>query len=164
MTEETDRQILEELRNLNRLIRKAHWANVVAMTVLAVFVIAFFATLPLRHRLYSHHQPTMPVADSWRQARTLLDQGETEKGKEMLERLLRKYPDYYYGHVLMGSVYQEAGDLRSAEKSYARAAELFPDEDNEKTLVAIRKAIQKKETANQASEAIGTPSAPQPQR
>ena len=41
----------------------------------------------------------------------------------------------------------------------------FPSEDNEKVLVAIRKAIENKnKTANKASDAIGAEAAPQHQR
>ena len=82
-----------------------------------------------------------------------MNQGEMEKGKQMIERLLLKHPNYYYGHSLLGSVYQEMGNPEAAEKCYARAVDLFPDEDNEKTLAAIRKAIERKKgTANQPSE------------
>jgi tetratricopeptide (TPR) repeat protein len=165
MSEETNRQILEELRSMHTLARKYHKANMVAVAILGVFVIAFLVTIPLRHRLYSHGRSPAETVESWHQARTLLDQGEMEKGKQMIERLLLKYPNYYYGHSLLGSVYQEMGNPEAAEKCYSRAVDLFPDEDNEKILAAIRKAIQRKnQTANQASEAIGAPGAPQPQR
>jgi len=159
MNEETEKQILEELRKLNALAAKANKTNTVAMIVLGIVLALFVAAIPLlRHRLLSHVQSATQVADSWSQANALLGRGDTQKGKEMIERLLQKFPDYYYGHTLMGSVYQELGDLDAAEKSYARAVELFPDEDNEKTLAAIRRAIQnKKEFANQPAHATGKP-------
>ncbi len=158
MNEETERQILEELRKLNAIAAKATKANTVAMIALGIVLALFVATIPLRHRLLFHMQSSTQAPDSWRQARTLLDQDDVQKGKEMVERLLRKFPDYYYGHVLLASVYQETGDLEAAEMSYARAVELFPDEDNTKSLAAIRKAIQKKkESANQPAQATGEP-------
>jgi cytochrome c-type biogenesis protein CcmH/NrfG len=158
MIEETGKQILEELRKLNALMGKAHKTNTVGMLAAGIVLAVFIVTLPLHHRLLSHLQATAQITDSWSQARTLLGQGETQKGKEMIERMLQKFPNYYYGHTLMGSVYQELGNLEAAEKSYARAVELFPDGDNEKTLAAIRKAIQnKKDTANQPAQATGRP-------
>ena len=149
MNEETEKQILEELRCMHALARKYHKANMVAVAILGVFVVAFLVTIPLRHRLHSHGRSPSAPTESWREARTLLDQGEMEKGKQMIERLLVKYPNYYYGHSLLGSVYQQMGNPEAAEKCYVRAVDLFPDEDNEKTLAAIRKAIErKKEPAN----------------
>jgi cytochrome c-type biogenesis protein CcmH/NrfG len=160
MNEETERQILEELRKLNALAGKANRTNTVALTILGGVLLALaVVTIPLRHRLLSRPQSSSPITDSWRQARTLLfDQDEIQQAKEMVERLLQKHPDYYYGHSLLGSVYQELGNLEAAEKSYARAVELFPDEDNEKTLAAVRKAIQtRRDAANQPAQATGKP-------
>jgi len=147
MSEETERQIVEELRNLNAVARKTSKATTIALLILGVFVVAFFATVPLRHKLYSRVTSPSQERDTWAQARTLMDEGEMDKGKEMLERLLREYPDYYYGHALLAFFYQEIGDLNAAEKSYAQAADLFPTEENEETLEAIREAIQRKERA-----------------
>ena len=162
MNEETDKLLLDELRSINAQIKKANRISTVAMTVLGVFFVLFLATIPFRQQIVAHLKSAAQTADSWHEARSLLDQGEDQKGKEMLERLVRKYPEYYWGHVLMGFFYQKSGNLEASEKSYARAAELFPDEDNEKTLVAIRKAIQqRKETANQASDAARKPADPQ---
>lgn len=149
MNEEIEKQIVDELRSLNAFARKASKTNRMALVMLGVLVAAIIVSIPLRHRLNSRARSASQTTDSWQQARTLLDQGATDKGREMIERLLQKNPDYFYGHALMGSVYQELGDLDAAEKSYARAADLFPNDDNEKTLTAIRKAIQRRnETAN----------------
>jgi len=142
MSEEIEKRILEELRSLNALQRKTNKACAVAMIILAVFTAIFFATIPLWYRPCQHARSPSQAIDSWRKARTLFDDGETMAAKEMTERLLRKYPDYYYGHVLMGSVHQAMGDLVAAERSYARAAALLPTQENEKTLAAIRKAIE----------------------
>ena len=163
MNEETDKLLLDELRSINAQIKKANRISTVAMIVLGVFFVLFLATIPFRQWIVAHLKSTSQATDSWQEARSLLDQVEDQKGKEMLERLVRKYPDYYWGHVLMGLVHQKSGNLEASEKSYARAAELFPDEDNEKTLAAIRKVIQKrKETENQASDAARKIVDPQP--
>jgi tetratricopeptide (TPR) repeat protein len=64
---------------------------------------------------------------------------------EMTQRLIRKNTEYYYGYALLGSVYHEMGDLKKSEENYDRAFALFPIGDNEKTLKAIRKAMERKQ-------------------
>lgn len=39
----------------------------------------------------------------------------------------------------------ESGDWKKAEENYAKAYELFPTEENEKNLKAIREAMKKKQ-------------------
>jgi tetratricopeptide (TPR) repeat protein len=47
------------------------------------------------------------------------------------------------GKVATGNVYLAMGDLTNAEAQYLRAYELFPDDENQKPLTAIRKRIAK---------------------
>ncbi len=108
---------------------------------------------------------TSPEIDSWHYARTLHSDGKLVEAEKMAQRLSKKYQDYDYGYALLGCWNQELGNLKEAESNYAKAYDLFPSEDNEKTLVAIRKALEKKKTsANQASEAIAPQGGAQPQR
>lgn len=143
MNTETEEKILDELQKQTALQKKANRASQIALLILLIFV----ATIPFRERLYSAHHTASPTPDSWNQAKHLLNQGSTASGKEMIERLLKQFPDYYYGHTLMGWGHQMSGNLEAAEKSYAKAAELYPTEENQKELEAIRQAI-KNRTAN----------------
>jgi tetratricopeptide (TPR) repeat protein len=153
MIEETDRLLLEEIRLLNAHTKKANRISAVALTLLGVFIVLFLVVIPFSQRISDHLKSTAHVSDSWYEVGILFDRGEDQKGQEMLERLVRKYPNYYWGYVRMGLVHQQVGNLEAAEKNYAKAAELFPNEVNEKTLVAIRKALQKNmRTPNQASD------------
>ena|SRR3989304_4989366 len=143
MNEETEGRILDELRNLNASARKANRIAAIAISILGVFVALSLLTIPLREHMYFRSKSTSQAADSWREARSLLDQGEIQKGREMTQRLVQKHPHYYYGYVLLGSLNQEEGKLKQAEENYAKAYNLFPTEENEKNLAAIRKAIEK---------------------
>ena len=161
MNEETGRQVVDELRNLNALIKNAQRANVVVVSLLGVLALLCLATIPLRAHVVSVLRSTPPAIDSWAAAKELLQQDESLKAKAMLDRLLVKYPDYYYGHALMVPVQLELGNLEAAERSAARTVELYPDEDYVKKLAVIRKAIlNKKESANRASEPNVAPAPP----
>jgi cytochrome c-type biogenesis protein CcmH/NrfG len=45
----------------------------------------------------------------------------------------------YYGYSYLGNIYLAMGDLTNAEAAYLRAYDLFPHEQNEKNLTAVRK-------------------------
>ena len=165
MNSETEKQILDELRVQTVLFKKTMLANKVAIFILGVFILVFFVSIPFRYQLLTSSQPTPQSVDSWQRATDLSDRGNYKESANMTQRLINKYPDYYYGYALMGCLQQQIGSLQDAESNYAKAYDLFPSEDNEKTLVAIRKVLEKKKTsANKASEAIGAQGAPQPQR
>ncbi len=59
----------------------------------------------------------------------------------MAKWLVDRQPDYAYGHAYLGYVYLARGELGSAESEYLRAYQLFPDEDAQKDLDAVRKRI-----------------------
>ena len=158
MDTETEKQILAELRKQNRI-------NVIGLVWLGVLVVLFVVILAFRDRITSSCRTGVPPSDSWREANALVDKGDFQKGTEMIRRLIAKHPDYYYGYKLMGCVEHELGNLEETEVNYAKAYDLFPTEDNEKDLAAIRKAIEKKnKAANKASEAITPQGGAQPQR
>ena len=133
MNTETEEKILNELEKQTAFGKKSLRSSYFALLILLVFV----ATIPFRHQLYSKHS----TPDSWGQAKNLIRQGSTEQGKKMIERLLKKFPDYDYGYVLMGWAERMNGDFEAAEKNYAKAVELYPREENQNALEAIRQAI-----------------------
>lgn len=50
-------------------------------------------------------------------------------------------PKYYYAYVVLGATYVATGDFTNAESSYVRAVQLYPDEENEGALAAVRKRL-----------------------
>ena len=165
MNEEMEKHILDELRQQTQFLKKVRRDNLTGMLVAALVLGVFLATLPLHQRFFSRLAQAGQKEDSWEQARTLHSASKDVAADSMVRRLVRKYPDYYYGHALLACWQQQLGNLKEAESEYAKAYDLFPSEDNEKVLVAIRKAIENKnKTANKASDAIGAEAAPQHQR
>jgi tetratricopeptide (TPR) repeat protein len=161
MDTEIEKQILDELRCQTALFKKSKKTS-------GIFIVALLIILSVsvsRHWMPDRFKAVSQPVDTWIEARNILNKGDYQKSTEMIQRLLKKHPDYYYGYYLLGSLNQEMGNLSEAEANYAKAYDLFPTEDNGKDLAAIRKAIEKKKkAANQASEAIAPPGGAQPQR
>ena len=59
----------------------------------------------------------------------------------MANTLVERQPNYYYGQSYLGVIYMAVGNLTNAESHYLRAYELFPDEQAEKDLAAVRKRM-----------------------
>lgn len=59
----------------------------------------------------------------------------------MAQALVRRQPDYYYGHAYLGAIYLAMGDVTNAEMQYSWADKLFPNEENDKDLAAVRKRM-----------------------
>lgn len=136
MNDEIGKQILDEMRAHNRFNRKA---AVVPLAVLVAFVCVY---IPFKEITYRRGRATLQSSASWSEARSLLDRAEYTKALHMTRELVKKTPKWYYGYSLLGSIHQTMGDLSKAEENYARAYELFPTEENEKDLLAVRKALQ----------------------
>ena len=59
----------------------------------------------------------------------------------MAQALVARQPDYYYGHAYLGAIYLAMGDVTNAETQYSRAYKLFPNEESQKDLAAVRKRL-----------------------
>ena len=57
------------------------------------------------------------------------------------QALVAAQPNYYYGHAYLGAIYLAIGNVTNAHTHYLRAYELFPNEESEKDLAAIRKRL-----------------------
>ena len=139
MDADTEQRMLDEIRNHTRLLKSANriGANVVAL--LGILVVLAIVNLIYGDSISAAGKAREAALDSWRDARALVDKGDLQKGKEMIARLIAKNPRNYYGYRLMGFVEQEIGNLNEAEANFAKARDLFPTEENEKNLAAIRK-------------------------
>ena len=60
----------------------------------------------------------------------------------MTQQFLAAHPDDYYAHGYLGYIYLQMGDLAHAEEEYSRSYELWPSEDTQKHLEAVRKRKQ----------------------
>ncbi len=79
--------------------------------------------------------------ESWNSVRTAIDNFQYDKAAEIAQRLTEKNPNYYYGYAYLGHIALERNRLKEAEGYFARAYELFPSNENEQDLQAVRKRL-----------------------
>lgn len=125
MSEDINQQILVEIRKLKR-------AFYLAIALLVILSVPGF---------YAGLKRGSVRADSWEQVTTLMRRQDFPAALSMAQALVARQPDYYYGHAYLGAIYLAVGDTTNAEKQYARAYELFPNEEGQKDLAAVRKRI-----------------------
>ena len=124
MSEDINQQILKELQK-SRRSNMALWA-VIGATLL-------FLTI-------SHRKPSEP-ANAWTGVTTAMRQLDYPKALAMAQANVTRLPRDYYGHTYLGTIYLAMGDVTNSEAEYLRAYELFPSEENEKNLTAVRKRL-----------------------
>jgi tetratricopeptide (TPR) repeat protein len=129
MSEDVNQEILVELRKAGALVRRVFW---VLLLLLIVSVLAF----PVSRRLRS---PS--AVASWESVNTAMRQQDFQKALAEAHALVAQQPNYYYGQAYLGLIYLAMGDLTNAETHYVRACELFPNEQGEKDLAAVRKRL-----------------------
>ena len=136
---DNDQQILDELRTHTAMLKGAIRAQAIVVVWVGVLVVLVTANLIFGDRIADAFAARTASADSWRDARRLVDKGELPKAREMISRLIAKNPRNFFGYRMLGFVEQEAGNVKESEANFARAWALFPSEENEKNLAAIRK-------------------------
>ena len=126
MSENTNQEILAELRKIRTISRRM-------CCLIVIFIIV--CALPVFQR--GQRQNSV----SWPEVRAAVDRGDCHRALSMALALVALQPDYAYGHAYLGYVYLALDDLTNAEAQYLRAYELFPDEADKKDLDAVRKRI-----------------------
>jgi len=128
-------EILEELRRLRSKIENQ-------MTV--VVVAALILTGGSLYRTYfspAGNRARQSQTETWDSVRRALDHQEYDKATDIAQRLAKKTPDYYYGYAYLGYIALERNRLKEAEGYFARSYELFPTNENEQRLQAVRKRL-----------------------
>jgi|ERR1043166_6529800 cytochrome c-type biogenesis protein CcmH/NrfG len=146
MNDEINQEILNELRSLRRHSQVAFYISLLFMAV----AIGGVTWLRLERfwRGYSQPRSAAPSGISaqaqetaWPGIAAALDQGDNQKALALAQSFVARQPGYHYAHATLGSVYVAMGNFTNAEAAYLRAIELYPDEENEKALAAIRKRL-----------------------
>ncbi|MEK9138564.1 MAG: hypothetical protein AAB393_15685 [Bacteroidota bacterium] len=138
MNEETEKQILNELRRLNTFNRRS-------LVFIPVFIVAIVGLLIFMDYLTGRLRWQKPHSASWTEVQLAMDREDNDEALRLATILMTKSHTNYYGESWLGSIYHAKGELQQAEQHYARAYDLFPTEDGEKKLTAIRKVL-KQET------------------
>jgi cytochrome c-type biogenesis protein CcmH/NrfG len=125
MSEDINQEILVELRKLKRVF------YVILVLIIVGSVPAFYAGFTRG----------LPKTDSWDRVTTAMKRQDFPAALSMGQALVAGQPNYYYGHAYLGAIYLAMGDVTNAEAQYSRAYELFPNEESEKDLAAVRKRV-----------------------
>ena len=124
MSEDINQEILKELQKSRR-------SNQVLMAVIAIVLLLVSV---------SHQKPAEPD-HSWTAVQTAVKQLDYSRALTMAQANVARQPSDYYGHSYLGFIYLAMGDVTNSEAEYSRAYQLFPSEDNEKSLSAVRKRL-----------------------
>ena len=125
MSEDINQEILAELRKLKRVF----------------YVILVFIILGALPAFYAGFTRGYSQANSWDRVRTAMSRQDFPAALSMAQALVARQPDYYYGHAYLGAIYLAMGDVTNAETQYSWAYELFPNEESQKDLAAVRKRL-----------------------
>ena len=125
MSESSNQEILVELRKLKRVF------YLILVFIVVVSIPAFYAGFT---RGFSQ-------ADSWERVTTAMRRQDFPAALSMAQTLVHHQPDYYYGHAYLGAIYLAMDDVTNAEAEYSQAYHLFPNEESEKDLAAVRKRM-----------------------
>ena len=114
-------------------LRRIRLALYLFMVILALGLLPAF--------LNGFSRGTAEAAASWERVRTAMSRQDFQSALSMANVLVERQPNYYYGHSYLGAIYMAVGNLTNAESHYLRAYQLFPDEQAEKDLAAVRKRM-----------------------
>ena len=129
MSEDINNEILKELKRSRRF-------NQIVWGVVGVFIILNLAT-SVNYRRPSATEPTY----SWTAPQTAVKRLDYAKALSLVKTNITMRPYDYYGYSYLGVIYLAMGDVTNSEAAYLRAYKLFPSEENEKNLVAVRKRM-----------------------
>lgn len=143
MNEDVNAEILAELRSLRRHSQYGSYASFLFVLVAVAFLSWWVLERQRGGALASRPKPasTFSSGEVWSRVSDALDEGDNEKAVSIAKDFVTRRPNYWYAHDTLGATYVAMGDFTNAEPAYARAVELYPDEETEKTLAAIRRRL-----------------------
>ena len=124
MSEDINQEILKELQTSRR-------NNQVLTVVIGIILLVLTC---------SHQKPAEPE-HSWTAVQTAIRQLDYPRALTLAQANVARQPSDYYGHSYLGIIYLAIGDVTNSEAEYSRAYQLYPSEDNEKSLSAVRKRL-----------------------
>jgi len=135
--------ILAELRKISA------WADVQrrvtkwSLICVAIFIpLAIIFALVMEKRVDAHLEGiASEQPPGWYDVRRDVRMGDFDKAISIGEKLVQKTPQDPEAHRDLADVYLAAGKLEKARESYAEAVRLFPSEENQKLLSAIKRRI-----------------------
>ena len=145
MGSDRDQQLIDALHELTVQLQRLRRASNIAAIVCVALLIGFAAYLPIRYRSLASsgsRQLTQETPrDSYKAVRSAMDSLDYDKATQTLQRIVQQYPNDYYAFAYLGNIAVTTGKLKQAETYYSRAYALFPTDDYEKQLRAVRKRL-----------------------
>jgi len=134
MNEDLSGQILSELTRIRRLNQRAAWLCLLVVIAGVLFVSVMEHS---RRRTTQVDNSVRP----WDAVSAAYYRFDYPKALSLAKAMVARNTNHYYGYSYLGNIYLATGDLTNAEAQYLRAYELFPIEENEKNLTAVRKRL-----------------------
>jgi hypothetical protein len=136
MNDDATQQILVEVRK----IRSSLQALLTVGSVAVLTILAFFVWFSRPH--------PVPPTNVWVAVREAMDRFDFERAESLLQQVTVKYPGDYNAYAYLGNIALITGRLKQAEGYYVRADDLFPSEQNDKTLAAIQTRLVKESSVH----------------
>jgi cytochrome c-type biogenesis protein CcmH/NrfG len=137
---DTNSQILQELRKLNWYSRSSF-----VFVIVLLFVFIAISTITIWKGPFRSPSPQKTIV-SWDDVRCIRNSQQFAEALSSAKGIMQKTPNDWYGHSFLGYIHLEMGSLNNAQNEFAIAFKLWPTEDNEKNLKAIRKRIELEKT------------------
>ncbi len=128
MNENINQEVLKELQGLRRINQRIF----VVVLILAIIGVIW---IPIRSRQKSRE------TQSWDSVNAAFRRRDNQEALTIAQTIVARNPADYYGHSYLGAIYLAINDITNAQAQYVLAYELFPNEENEKNVAAIRKRI-----------------------
>jgi tetratricopeptide (TPR) repeat protein len=145
--------LLVELRKISawadtqRKVTK--WSMICAAVILPAAIL--FAILMEQRVSTQLEDSSAGESPDWYEVDQNVRRGDLDKAIQIGEALIGKTPQYPEAHRRLAGAYLAAGRIEEAKKHYEEAFRLFPSDENEKLVAAIRKRIQAEDTHAAAS-------------
>lgn len=131
MNQSNNSEIVAELKRLRRSNQRLCYL-VLVLVIMELLFTPFFRN---RARTTTSHE------NPWTELAAAVNRFDYAKGLSLAKDIVAQNPNDYYSHSYIARVYLATGDLTNAEAHYLRAFELWPNEENEKSLAAIRNRL-----------------------
>jgi tetratricopeptide (TPR) repeat protein len=139
MNEEINQKILDELRKQTQYFKRS---VVYTLIIVLLFIgLSIFLTPYIQKQFKDKSEQTAP---SWTEVSRAYDAGDLDAALNIAKQLSAKSPHDWYGYSYLGNLYNSMGDIKNAEKNFAKAYSLFPTKENEERLEAIKKVLNQK--------------------
>jgi tetratricopeptide (TPR) repeat protein len=142
MNEEINQKILNELREQTKYNKRS---LVYTLIIVSFFLSLIILTIYLTPYLQKQSQDkSEQLAPNWTEVSRAYDAGNLETALNIAKQLSAKNPHDWYAYSYLGNLYNSMGDIKNAEKNFAKAYSLFPTKENKERLEAIKSILNQK--------------------